>query len=488
MLRMASRTSGWLVAAVSLLVVFPAGAEQAAAAALSDVMQVPRPAKGEYFGVYLKNQKVGYMFSSVTLSPERDTITARNEVHFKAKVGKQVTERHMIDVKTYESKPAGKLLSFSLEQSGDGGDQILEGTSTPTGIKVLRKRPGKPNETLTVKASREVVEDADQARVALKRNAKVEGLITDTMELEEYRVVTTLGPVETRLIGGVKVKVRHVQTLSDKEKVPADVWVDEAGRIVETEFGATMRAVAEPGDVAKRVDLVEIFGLSRVILPKPLPESARKVPGSVQLVMSGVPDKFFVDSYRQTFKKLPDGKVLVTVSAAQPKVLKARPLIDPNGGEYLKTSIIIESDAPEIKALAKKIVGDEKDAWTVAKKVSHWVYKNMTSDYGSSSDRATDVLREMKGDCTEHSLLTVSLLRSLGIPAKRIDGVIYLKQDDGVPAYYWHEWVEAFVGEWTQLDPTFDQDVADATHFGVGEETRAEITPLIGAMQVVEVR
>ena len=59
---------------------------------------------------------------------------------------------------------------------------------------------------------------------------------------------------------------------------------------------------------------------------------------------------------------------------------------------------------------------------------------------------------------------------------------------DGVPALYWHEWVEAFVGEWTQMDPTFNQVVADATHFGFGEEGNAEITPLIGSLKVTEVK
>ena len=72
--------------------------------------------------------------------------------------------------------------------------------------------------------------------------------------------------------------------------------------------------------------------------------------------------------------------------------------------------------------------------------------------------------------------------------AKRIDGVVYLKQEDGVPALYWHEWVEAYVGEWTQLDPTFGQEVADATHFAVGEEGNAEITPLIGQIKVLKVQ
>ena len=85
-------------------------------------------------------------------------------------------------------------------------------------------------------------------------------------------------------------------------------------------------------------------------------------------------------------------------------------------------------------------------------------------------------------------LLAVSMLRALGIPARRVDGVVYLKNEDGVPALYWHEWVEAYVGEWTQLDPTFNQMVADATHFAVGEESNAEITPLIGSVKVLAVK
>jgi hypothetical protein len=35
---------------------------------------------------------------------------------------------------------------------------------------------------------------------------------------------------------------------------------------------------------------------------------------------------------------------------------------------------------------------------------------------------------------------------------------------------------------------SFNQVVADATHFGVGREGNAEITPLIGSLKVVEVK
>lgn len=470
--------------ALVILVSLPA----LAGPALSDAVTVPRPANGEYFGLYLKGQKVGYMFSGVTLSAAKDKVTAVTEIHFKAKVGPTATsERHMVETRVYESKPGGRLLSFVMDQKGDGGDQRLEGTATVAGITVVRKRPGKADETLKLPASKEVVEDADQARVALKRNAKVEGIITDSTDLEQYKVTTTLGGTEQRTLGGVKVVLKKVVTLSEKEKVPTDAFVDEQGRMLEVQYGPMMTALAEPPDKAKRVDLVEVFGLTRVTLPRPPGPEARQIPGSLRFVMSGLPEKFRVDSYRQKFVALDGDKVEVTLSAFEPKARKSRPLVDPNGGVNLKSTIVVEANDKDIKALAKTIAGTEKDAYTVAKKVNRWVNENMKKDYGASSDRASDVLRELKGDCTEHSLLAVALLRALGIPAKRVDGVVYLLNDDQVPALYWHEWVEAYVGEWTQLDPTFGQDVADATHFAVGEEANAEITPLIGSMKVLEV-
>ncbi|MBX7099080.1 MAG: transglutaminase-like domain-containing protein [Myxococcaceae bacterium] len=435
-------------------------------------------------------KKVGYLYTNVSLVPTNpEQAISVNHFVMRAQVGAKVAERSLKETRIFEAKPHGRLLSFVVEQAGDGGDQTLEGTATPTGLKVLQKRPGQPNQVRSLKPVKETVEDADQARVALIRKQAVEGIVTDGTDLESYRVVTTPGGTETRTIGGAPVKVTKVTTLSDKEKVPAVAYLDEQGRMLEIDFGGTMTAVQESEEKAKRFDTVEVFGLTRLVLPKPAPPEARNVPGQLTLDVTGLPEKFRIETYRQSFKVLDGGKVQITLKAAPPKVKgKVRPLVDPNGGVNLKSTLAVEADSPEIAAAAKKIVGTEKDAYVAAKKIVAWVNQSLQKDYGSSSDRATDVLRIRKGDCTEHSLLAVALLRAAGIPAKRIDGVVYLMNEDKVPALYWHEWVEAYVGEWTQLDPTFGQDVADATHLALGEEGSAEITPLIGGLKVVDVR
>lgn len=460
-------------------------------AALSDAIRARRPAGGEYLGLYLLGKKVGYMYTDLTFAPgSKDKVRSVQEIVFKVNVGGKEAQRQVREVRTYEARPGGRLLSLSAEQKGDGGEQVLEGTATPTGLTVLRKRPGQPDQVLKLPPSRETVEDADQARVAVLRDRGVEGMLLDSTDLEHYKVSTTLREPEERLVSGVKARLQKVVTLSEKEKVPAEIFLSAGGEVVEIHFGETLVGRAEPESVAKRLDQAEVFGLTRVQLPGLLPENVRVVPGRVTMVMSGLPERFWKNTYRQQFKKLPEGKVEVTLLAAPPQLAKprVRPLPDPNGGVNLKSTIVVEADSPEIKAALKKIVGAQKDAYVTAKKIVEWVGNSMVKDYGSSSDRATDVLRQMRGDCTEHSLLAVTLLRAAGIPAKRVDGVVYLVNEDGVPALYWHEWVEAYVGEWTQMDPTFIQPVADATHFAVGEEGNAEIVPLIGQLKVLEAR
>ena len=458
---------------------------------LSDVLRAPRPAAGEWFGLYLVDKKVGWSFARLKSGPKSGQVTATEEFFFKTLVGDKVAERHHTEERVYESRAGGHLLSFVIRDAGDGGNQVLEGRATPKGFTVRQTRPGYPEETHSLPPVAETVETADQIRVALLRGKEVTGTMLDGTDLKAYRVVTTPGPEERRVVNGVSVVLRRATFVSDKEKVSSVAVVAPDGAMIEFNVGPAMIARAEPKSVAQRLDRVEIFGLTRVVLPAPPPATARDVPGQWTLTATGFPERFQRKTDRQTYRNFPDGHTEVTIRAAPPDPALLKPRGTPAPAEnrqYLESTILVESSNPAIRSQAKKIAGKEKDAYAVTRKVVDWVGKSMTKDYGASADRATDVLRTMRGDCTEHSLLSIALLRSLGIPARRVDGVVYVQNGDGVPALYWHEWVEAWVGTWTQLDPTFGQPVADATHLALGEESSAEIMPLLGQLKVTAAR
>ena len=486
-----------LLPALLLLGAFPSLADEPSPErgtvrpAVSDVLRAPRPAGGEYFGLYLVDKKVGWYFTDLAAVPGRPEVVSVADFVFKAVVGNSTAERRHHEERIYESKPGGRLLSFVIKDEGDGGNQVLTGKATPSGFGVKRHRPGQADDAFTLPPVQETVEDADQLRVALLRGKEVSGMALDGTDLGQYRMTTTPGAEERRVLNGVSVLLRKASIVSEKEKVPMQAVVAPDGAVVEMSYGSAMIARAEPKSVAERLDRVEIFGLTRLVLPSAPPAGARKVPGEWTLVVSGFPDRFHRPTDRQTYRDLAGNKTEVTIRAAPPdptKLVKRGGPHPPETAEYLKTSILVESDNPAIVSKAKEIAGSETDAYAAAKKVVAWVGKTMKKDYGASADRATDVLRTLRGDCTEHSLLSIALLRALGIPARRVDGVVYVQNADGVPALYWHEWVEAWVGTWTQLDPTFGQPVADATHLTLGEESSAEIMPLLGALKVVAAR
>ena len=134
------------------------------------------------------------------------------------------------------------------------------------------------------------------------------------------------------------------------------------------------------------------------------------------------------------------------------------------------------------------MVGDTPGVYAASKKIAHFVNQRLEKAYGVSRDRASEVLALGKGDCTEHALLFTALARASGIPARQVHGLVYARYDDGVPALYWHAWVEVKSGdEWIAVDPTFDQPVADATHVLLGKGTQVDTVGLLGALQVLGV-
>lgn len=74
-------------------------------------------------------------------------------------------------------------------------------------------------------------------------------------------------------------------------------------------------------------------------------------------------------------------------------------------------------------------------------------------------DPSSVVLKNKRGDCSEHATLLTALLRKYQIPARTIHGVMLMfnKKKHEWTAFG-HAWVEYQEnGEWKGLDPSFNQ-------------------------------
>jgi transglutaminase-like putative cysteine protease len=160
----------------------------------------------------------------------------------------------------------------------------------------------------------------------------------------------------------------------------------------------------------------------------------------------------------------------------------------PNVARFLLPEPFIESDAPEIRAEAKKAVGDESDPRKRAEKLTRHVGALLEKKPTLSLPSALEVLRTRVGDCNEHTALYVALARAAGLPARVVVGLVHIHG-----AFYYHAWPEVFIegppgrGFWLPVDPTLNQFPADVTHVALGRgglERQAAILPILGRAQI----
>ncbi|MBM3496347.1 MAG: transglutaminase domain-containing protein, partial [Armatimonadetes bacterium] len=136
---------------------------------------------------------------------------------------------------------------------------------------------------------------------------------------------------------------------------------------------------------------------------------------------------------------------------AAPAMASAPPS-EPGLVRYLKREPNIESDDPEIKALAKQLTAGCATTWDGVVKIGAWVKQNIT--YEITGSGARECLRTRKGDCGPHSWLTIALCRAAGIPARITGGVLYSRMLGG--SFGQHYWTRVWMGPdgWVPIDTT----------------------------------
>lgn len=156
--------------------------------------------------------------------------------------------------------------------------------------------------------------------------------------------------------------------------------------------------------------------------------------------------------------------------AAQPPVTGA-----PSASEsrYLNPSPLVPFQNPAFEGLIHRLsLPSGLSRWALAQRVNTFVFEWITEkDFSVGFASALEVCHHPRGDCTEHGVLAVALLRRLGVPARGVTGWVALGDRLGL-----HFWVEIQLGSrWVPLDPTFDQAPASAFRIKLGDSDLADL-------------
>lgn len=115
---------------------------------------------------------------------------------------------------------------------------------------------------------------------------------------------------------------------------------------------------------------------------------------------------------------------------------------------------------PEIKALAKEIVGEETNPAIKARKIYDYIAMtkkySYAREYSTLRDIPTYVCRNGYGDCGQIALLYITLCRASGIPARWESGWIIYPAKNNL-----HDWTEIWLAPygWVPVDANYGMDI-----------------------------
>ncbi len=150
--------------------------------------------------------------------------------------------------------------------------------------------------------------------------------------------------------------------------------------------------------------------------------------------------------------------------------VSGKPQIDP---EFTSTTRWLTSANEDVKRMGIFVAGSTSVPHDKCERLTRHVWKNLRSSSFSTSLRpAAEIVRDMRGDCTEHAVLLSALMRSQGIPSRVVVGFVYVPN----PASYApHMWTEALLdGKWTPFDSTRGPNGIGLTHLKVSDSTLSD--------------
>jgi hypothetical protein len=258
-------------------------------------------------------------------------------------------------------------------------------------------------------------------------------------------------------------------------------WLDGSGRTLKEESPAGLSLIRQSPEVATILSRsMPLDLIAQTSIPSDAFISNPRQKQFLKLRLSGFDlTNFRFNTGRQ---RLDADRLEIKLENLNPKLSVSIPVEDRRLRSFLQATPFMQSDHPQIRALAEHIVAGEKDARKAALRIKDWVYKEIAKEPTVSIPNALEVLQNRKGDCNEHTVLFNALARAAGIPAKTAVGVVYLRG-----AFYYHAWSEIWLGDWVSLDSVLNQFPADVTHvkFLEGDiDSQIDILQLIGNLKI----
>ena len=153
---------------------------------------------------------------------------------------------------------------------------------------------------------------------------------------------------------------------------------------------------------------------------------------------------------------------------------------------YLLPTFSISSEHPDIRRIAHEIVSGAQDDQQRLRALIGWMQAHVKRE-AVDVFTALDVLKSRRAECQGHAMLFAAFARSLDIPTRIVNGIVYVPRLNG---FLYHSWNESLIeGRWVAVDPIFNQLPADATHVKIVEGGElSDLMPLVNLIGKLSVK
>jgi transglutaminase-like putative cysteine protease len=322
--------------------------------------------------------------------------------------------------------------------------------------------------------------------------------LTDLNRVGDITLTAAQEREEVPLAGGAKrmlLRIAQTASLEGRPRPEFDMtlWADSKGTILKSSsdnlggmvtYRTTRQAALAPatGQVAPFDQILN--SVIKVSPPIAQPGATRALIYRITL-RDDEPGQVIPSDRRQSLK--PGGSrntAVLEVKTAGPDA--GNPGAEQVGPEYLRPNAMITSADARVVDLSRQAVGGASDAWEKVVRIEQWVATNLKNkNFSVAFAPASEVARNLTGDCTEHGVLTAAMCRAAGVPARVVLGLVYAEPLGG---FGFHLWNEVYVNRrWVAVDATYHQTSVDAVHIKLSDASLDGVAPFEAFLPVVRV-
>jgi hypothetical protein len=379
----------------------------------------------------------------------------------------------------YAAEAPYPLIETRFAQDASGAQDVRRATLEQGQLVIRRQVNGAEQPIARIAASKETLDSllATMPRdvAALRVGAKQEALLFNWQANKDDLVSVEVLSVDRVPHAGLETATATLSVRYQSLGVSAKTRVASGGVVLEMSLGPGLTMKLEEESVAKSdVRGLDVMG-SGVASDRKLGDPAGVV--GLTLALDAPAEFRLPNAANQRVEVIGPGKLRVTLTAGPGDAVD-----EASRAAALAPDQVMDSDAPAIVAQARQLTAGMADPRAKARALAKWVYDTLDKRLATHLPTASVILARKIGDCTEHTWLFVALARAVGIAARPVYGVAYV--GDRYQSFGYHAWAEVELdGRWQPVDPTWGEEIADATHLRLASELH-EIAAAMGGLTV----